>query len=161
MRHVFIPSYTLFCPFLRTRPFCACVSVHGRLQRGSISAHLYIPLNAPKSPHFIHIIILSIKVGHFLSLPTSSLFASPLFNLSPVWLSLLRGAANVLLCMCLRVCSDEEESGTKRWWRGGAERERARDRDGEGESNPRLSSELCLTHGKNSDRKFSFAAAPG
>lgn len=128
MRHVFIPSYTLFCPFLRTRPFCACVSVHGRLQRGSISAHLYIPLNAPKSPHFIHIIILSIKVGHFLSLPTSSLFASPLFNLSPVWLSLLRGAANVLLCMCLRVCSDEEESGTKRWWRGGAERESERQR---------------------------------
>lgn len=54
------------------------------------------------------------------------------------------------------VCSDEgeNEKERKRVQRG---REGERDR----ESNPRLSTNLCLTHGIYSDRKFPFAAAPG
>lgn len=51
---------------------------------------------------------------------------------------------------CVYVCSDEGENG-----KGRKRVQRGRD------SNPRLSTNLCLTHGRNSDRKFPFAAAPG
>lgn len=51
---------------------------------------------------------------------------------------------------CVYVCSDEGENG----------KERKRVKRGR-ESNPRLSTNLCLTHGRHSDRKFPFAAAPG
>lgn len=44
--------------------------------------------------------------------------------------------------------------------RGRMGKERKRAQRGR-ESNPRPSTNLCLTHGRNSDRKFPFAAAPG
>lgn len=51
---------------------------------------------------------------------------------------------------CVYVLSDEGENGK--------ERKRAQRRK---ESSPSLSTNLCLTHGRNSDRKFPFAAASG
>lgn len=47
------------------------------------------------------------------------------------------------------ICSDE------------GERERKESAEEGRESNPRLSTNLCLTHGTHSDRKFPLAAAPG
>ncbi|KAI9530738.1 hypothetical protein NQZ68_000229 [Dissostichus eleginoides] len=71
----------------------------------------------------------------------------------------------VLLAELMRACAlragalmfwvagsfDEGENGNER--KKNAQRER--------ETNPRLSTNLCLTHARNSDRKFPFAAAPG
>lgn len=63
-------EFTLFIPFSIPRLSFAFASALG-MQRGSISLSLY-PTKHTKSPHFIHIIMMSIIVGNFLSPLTSS-----------------------------------------------------------------------------------------
>lgn len=96
-------EYTLFTPSVSHLSFASASLPY--VQRGSISLSLY-PTKHTKSPYFIHIIILSIKVGNFYLL-TSSL-CNPLFNFSLVWLSLLgRGGQSMCCYACVYVCSDE------------------------------------------------------
>lgn len=141
-------EYTLFTPFSIPHLSFACASVL-YVQQGSISPSLY-PTKHTKSLYFIHIIILSIKVGNFsLSLlPLSLSLCLPLFNFSPVWLSLLGGAVNVLLCMCLCL---------KQW--GGDWEKRAKGVHEERESNCRPSTNLCLTHGEKQWQEILFCSS--
>lgn len=135
LRHVFIYIihpllYTLF-----VHSFCISA-----VQQGSISPSLY-PTKQTKSPYFIHIITLSIKVGNvYLSqLPLSS-------SLSLIWALSgchYSGGSQCAAVHVSKVCSTEEN-----------EKEHSK-------SYSRLSTNFCLTHGGNSDRKFSFPSAPG
>lgn len=135
LRHVFIYIihpllYTLF-----VHSFCISTG-----QQGSISPSLY-PTKQTKSPYFIHIIILSIKVGNFYlsQLPLSA-------SLSLIWAQSgchYSGGSQCAAVHVSKVCSTEENEKESR------------------KSYPRLSTNFCLTHGGNSDRKFPFASAPG
>lgn len=128
--------YTLFTPPLYTlfvHSFCMST-----VQQGSISPSLY-PTKQTKSSYFIHIIILSIKVGNFYlsQLPLSA-------SLSLIWAQSGCHYSGGSQCAAVHVSVA-----------------RRRMKSGGGESRPRLSTNFCLTHGGNSDRKFPFASAPG
>lgn len=93
--------YTLFTPF--SIPYVSIASA-SLLYSEVLSPSFYLT-QLTKWPCFSHIIILSIKAGNFYlsQLPLSA----SLFNLSPVWLSLLKGQS-MRCCACVQSLQESE-----------------------------------------------------
>lgn len=118
---------------------CCCITTAWRARRPIPPTSSY-PTKHSKSPYFIHIIIVSVKAGDFYLSWLPRLACLSLISAQSGCHYSRGGGYRGSLCVAMHVSLQR---------RGGEWEER--------KSPPNL----CLTHGRNSDRKFPYAAAPG